>query len=134
MQCSRPGFDSWVGKIPLRRKWLPTPVFLPGEACEQRSLVGCSPQHHKELDTEWLSVHTHTHMNFTFKKEPETSKTNICQLCLNFLKRKDYKSILNSLIIYMLKCLRVKVTDVYNSLWNASKGKMIWWLNRCSDE
>ena len=36
----RPGFDSWVGKIPWRRAWQPTPVFLPGESHEQRSLVG----------------------------------------------------------------------------------------------
>ena len=27
----RPGFDPWAGKIPWRREWLPTPVFLPGE-------------------------------------------------------------------------------------------------------
>ena len=31
LQCRRPGFDPWVGKIPWRRKWLPTPVFWPGE-------------------------------------------------------------------------------------------------------
>ena len=30
-QCRRPRFDSWVGKIPWRWKWLPTPVFLPVE-------------------------------------------------------------------------------------------------------
>ena len=30
LQCGRPGFDPWVGKIPWRRKWQPTPVFLPG--------------------------------------------------------------------------------------------------------
>ena len=30
-QCRGPGFDPWVGKIPWRREWLPTPVFLPGE-------------------------------------------------------------------------------------------------------
>ena len=36
----RPGFDSWVGKIPWRRKWQPTPVFLPGESHGQRSLAG----------------------------------------------------------------------------------------------
>ena len=29
-QCRRPGFDPWVRKIPWRRKWKPTPVFLPG--------------------------------------------------------------------------------------------------------
>ena len=29
-QCGRAGFDPWVGKIPWRRVWQPTPVFLPG--------------------------------------------------------------------------------------------------------
>ena len=33
-------FDPWIGKIPWRRKWQPTPVFLPGESHEQRSLAG----------------------------------------------------------------------------------------------
>ena len=36
-------FDPWVGKIPWRRVWQPTPVFLPGESHKQRSLAGCSP-------------------------------------------------------------------------------------------
>ena len=40
LQCRRPGFDPWVGKIPWRREWLPTPEFLPGEFHGQRSLVG----------------------------------------------------------------------------------------------
>ena len=43
-------FDPWVGTIPWRRKWQPTPVFLPGESHGQRSLVGFSPWGHKELD------------------------------------------------------------------------------------
>ena len=38
----RCGFDPWVGKIFWRRKWQPTPVFLPGESHGQRSLVGYS--------------------------------------------------------------------------------------------
>ena len=38
-------------KIPWRRAWQPTPVFLPGESHGQRSLAGYSPQGHKELDT-----------------------------------------------------------------------------------
>ena len=37
-RCS---FDPWVGKIPWRRKWQPTPVFLPGESQGWGSLVGC---------------------------------------------------------------------------------------------
>ena len=36
-------FDPWVGKIPWRRAWQPTPVFLPGESHRQRSLTGYSP-------------------------------------------------------------------------------------------
>ena len=37
LQCRRPGFDPWVGKIPWRRERLPTLVFLPGEFHGQRS-------------------------------------------------------------------------------------------------
>ena len=29
LQCWRPGFNPWVGKIPWRKEWVPTPVFLP---------------------------------------------------------------------------------------------------------
>ena len=36
----RPGFDSWVGKIPWKRAWQPTPVFLPGESHFQMSREG----------------------------------------------------------------------------------------------
>ena len=31
-RCRKPGVGPWVGKIPWRREWLPTPAFLPGEA------------------------------------------------------------------------------------------------------
>ena len=39
----RLGFDSWVGKIPWRRAWQPTPVYLPGESYGQWSLAAYSP-------------------------------------------------------------------------------------------
>ena len=48
-------FDPWVGKIPWRRAWQSTPVFLPGESHEERSLAGYSPQDHKELEKTRLS-------------------------------------------------------------------------------
>ena len=44
-------FDPWVGKIPWRRKWQPTPVLLPGKSHEWRSVVSYSPWNHKEPDT-----------------------------------------------------------------------------------
>ena len=43
-------FDTWVRKIPWRRKWQPTPVFLPGKSHVQRSLAGYSPRGCKESD------------------------------------------------------------------------------------
>ena len=56
------GFDPWIGKIPWRRKWQPTPAWLPGEFLGQRSLVGYSPWGHNDLErTESKHTHTHTH-------------------------------------------------------------------------
>ena len=47
----------WVGKIPRRRKWQPTPVFLLGESQGRRTLVGYSPWGHNESDmTERLQL------------------------------------------------------------------------------
>ena len=34
-QCRRWGFDDWVGKIPWRRAWQPTPLFLPGDCMDR---------------------------------------------------------------------------------------------------
>ena len=44
-------FNPRVGKIPWRRKWQPTPVFLSGESHGQRSLAGYTPWDNEELDT-----------------------------------------------------------------------------------
>ena len=55
-QCRKPRLDSWVEKIPWRRKWQPTPVSLPGKSHGQRNLAGYSPWGHKESDmTEWFN-------------------------------------------------------------------------------
>ena len=55
---TRHGLDPWVRKIPCRRKWQPTPVFLPREFHGQRILAGYSPWGHKEEDTT-----KYTHLN-----------------------------------------------------------------------
>ena len=46
LQCGRPGFDPWVGKIPWRRAWQPTPVFLPGEPPWTEELMGLERAEH----------------------------------------------------------------------------------------
>ena len=59
-QCRRCRFNIWVGKIPWRRKWQATPVFLPGEPHGQRSLLGHCPRVTKRrtcLSEETTAVH-----------------------------------------------------------------------------
>ena len=61
-QCKRSRrhrFDPWVGKMPWRRKYQPTPVFLPGESYGQRSLASYSPWGRKESDTILQLNHYH---------------------------------------------------------------------------
>ena len=56
-RCKRHGFDPWLGKIPWRKKWQPTPVFSPGKSCGQRRLVatvcGVAVTH------DWATEHTY---------------------------------------------------------------------------
>ena len=57
-RCRRLGFDPWVGKIPWRSSWQPTPVFSPEESHGQRSLMGCDPQGHREAGLTEVTEHT----------------------------------------------------------------------------
>ena len=50
-QFRRCGFSPWVQRIPWRRRWQPTPLFLPGKSHGQRSLAGYSSRGRKESDT-----------------------------------------------------------------------------------
>ena len=56
-RCKRPGFDPWVRKIPWKRAWQLTPVFLLGESHGHGSLVGHSPRGGKESDTTKVTQH-----------------------------------------------------------------------------
>ena len=56
LQCGRPVFNPWVGNIPWRRKWQPTPVLLLGKSHGRKSLVGYSPWVTKSWT--WLSEFT----------------------------------------------------------------------------
>ena len=69
------GFDSWVGKIPWKKKWKPTPVFLPGEFHGQRSLAGYTPSQRVRHD--WARTHTEKLNKFTTATQPVQSKSRI---------------------------------------------------------
>ena len=80
-------FYPWVQKIPWRRAWQPTPVFLPGESHRQRSLAGYRLQGCKESDTIEVTQYARTHglgagdkEMTTFKelKMQQENNTNIC--------------------------------------------------------
>ena len=65
-QCRRYRFNSCVEKIPWRRAWQPTPVFLPGESHGQRSQAGYSPWGCKESDTtKEQSTHPYNPLQFS---------------------------------------------------------------------
>ena len=57
--------NRWVGKIPWRKEWQPTPVFLPGESHGQRNLAA-GPWRRKELDTTERLTHTHFWLLWVF--------------------------------------------------------------------
>ena len=56
----RPGFDPWVRKIPWRRKWLCTPVFLPGKFHGQRECGGPQFIGSQRTGHNWATECTHT--------------------------------------------------------------------------
>ena len=75
-------FDPWVGKIPWRRAWQPTPVFLPGESHGQRSLVGYGSQGCRVWH-DW-SDFARTHALGPLAYQPETWN-KLFTPCLSFL-------------------------------------------------
>ena len=62
LQRRRPGFNPWVGKIPRRKAWQPTPVFLSGKSHGQRSLVGYIVHGVAKSQTRLKRLSAHTQM------------------------------------------------------------------------
>ena len=75
-QCRQHRFDPWVRKIPWRREWSPTPVFLPGELHGKRSLEGYSPWGRKIVRQDWATntsiFHFHVHIHRQWWGPPQT--------------------------------------------------------------
>ena len=64
-----PGLDPWVGKIPWRRKWQPTPIFWPGKCHGRRSLAGYSPWGRQESDpTEQLHGYVGWYFHYYYRR------------------------------------------------------------------
>ena len=67
----RSKFETEVGKIPRRRTWQLTAIFLSRESYGQRSLVGYGLQGHKELDTTEVTQHVCMHTLYTASQVPQ---------------------------------------------------------------
>ena len=104
LQCGRPGFDSWVWKIPWRRKWQPTPVLLPGKSHRWRSLLGYVHGVRKELDmTEQLHFLSFSWIIIHLKADKvEASWVQGHILSLSYLLPQDYVSFLWLNVYYVL--------------------------------
>ena len=82
LQCRRPGFNPWVGKILWRRKWQPTPVLLPGKFHGWRSLIGyrswgCKETRLSDLTFIQNCIHTDDQWPVHFKRLIYKSSTFI---------------------------------------------------------
>ena len=84
-QCRRRKFNPWVGKMLWRRKWQPTPVFLPGESHGQRNLVGYSPWSDKESD---MNEHVHTKFKIKWLTLPPHPTQTARDLTISKKKKK----------------------------------------------
>ena len=78
-RCERYGFDPWVGKIPWRRTWQPTPVVLPGESHGQRILAGTV---HGVIKS-WTRLSTHTRTHTHHGASPTRPHGKSWMICLN---------------------------------------------------
>ena len=58
LHCRRPGFDPWVGKIPWRKAWQPTPVFLPGESPWTEEPGGLQSVGLQRVGHDWATKHS----------------------------------------------------------------------------
>ena len=101
LQCGRPDLDPWVGKIPWRRAWQPTPVFLPGKCPWTEKPGGLQAMGSQRVRHDWAIKHPQhraTKQHSTDRKTAgRVTSTLLCrqpssckvQLSVSFQKRKQ---------------------------------------------
>ena len=87
-RCKRYRFNPWIQKIPWRRKWQLTSLFLPGKFHGHRNLVGYIPEGRKESDTTDHAC-TAQHMESVLEETP--SLLTITVPARNYLRTNCYK-------------------------------------------
>ena len=112
--CKRQGFDPWVRKIPWRRKWQPTPAFLPEKSHGQRSLAGSLA-----VVRGWTRLSTHTH-----KCECEHTLVKVCKQAL-------LHAFISS-ILYNLCFNCVLITQVQGATLSEYRGRPVCFQSPCT--
>ena len=85
-QCKRCRFDPWVGKIPWRRRWQPTPVSLPGKSHGQRNRAGYTQfMGSQRVGYDWMT-------NYSYEMETVSSLRMIRRMC--FLQKGTKREVL----------------------------------------
>ena len=84
-RCKRTRLDPWIGKIPWRRAWQPTPVSLPGESHGQRNLATVHRMAQSQIRLKRLSTHTYTNNEQSKNKIKKTIPFTISSKTTEYL-------------------------------------------------
>ena len=126
-----PGLISGSLKIPWSRKWQLTPVFLPEEFHEQRSLAVCSPWGGKELDmTEWLSIHTRFKTGYKIINSLKLSAFKFCGILYELNEWLSSSPIPNVYFWEVLIILNQKLYSLGNFQSSLGREKGTFWLGK----
>ena len=85
LQSRRPGFNPYVGQIPWRGEWLPTPVLLLVESHRHGNMAGYCPWGHKDLDTAEriiLSLQISSYLRIVLEHVRDTGSNLIAEIML----------------------------------------------------
>ena len=100
--------DTWVRKIPWRKKWQPTPLFLPGKSHRQRNLVGYSQWGHRESAKQQQGVSHQSCYGPAVNLSLIQSQTFWCCLASLYIRHTD---------LHLLKILYITLTDFFHKVF-----------------
>ena len=82
-------FDPWVRKIPQRRRWQPTPIFLTGESHGQRNLADYSPWGRKEMIEKLTHIPENHHIRVICKTKCKQNMSKLSLQLASLIKKKS---------------------------------------------
>ena len=118
----RLGFNPWVGKIPWRRKWQPTPVFLPGESHGQRRATVCGVTKSRTWLSDWASTWYIDHVFFIHSSADghlSTTFKNYCVASFGKIRKKTIQMKLD-LLHTLYRNIHSSIDWMQKQIWESS--------------